>query len=240
MKKLLLLSAFLVFACDNADDISPKPISTSINKIMCLGASRVEGARPDFESYRFDLWKELKDNNWAFDFIGVQSDNGNYPSFNGAEFDTDHEGRGGWTSGEILDGLDYWLSQTGSPDIVLISSPGGNDALTELPFSQAVSNVNSIIDVLQADNSNVTIIIEQMAPGHSDIMTTELTEFFEQMQQEVLNIAAGQSTDSSQVIVVDMFMGFSDGLLADDVHYNEAGAEFIANRYYNVLANILE
>jgi lysophospholipase L1-like esterase len=79
-----------------------------------------------------------------------------------------------------------------------------------------------------------------MAPGHSDIMTTELTEFFEQMQQEVLNIAAGQSTDSSQVIVVDMFMGFSDGLLADDVHYNEAGAEFIANRYYNVLANILE
>ena len=66
MKKLLLLSAFLVFACDNADDISPKPISTSINKIMCLGASRVEGARPDFESYRFDLWKELKDNNWTF------------------------------------------------------------------------------------------------------------------------------------------------------------------------------
>jgi|TARA_B110000259_G_C13945670_1_gene374601 hypothetical protein len=34
-----------------------------------------------------------------------------------------------------------------------------------------------------------------------------------------------------------MFTGFNDGLMADDVHYNEAGSEFIANRYYNVLVN---
>ena len=37
-----------------------------------------------------------------------------------------------------------------------------------------------------------------------------------------------------------MFTGFNDGLLADDVHYNEADAEFTANRYYNILANVLE
>ena len=37
-----------------------------------------------------------------------------------------------------------------------------------------------------------------------------------------------------------MFTGFNDGLMADDVHYNEAGSEFIANRYYNVLVNVLE
>jgi hypothetical protein len=28
--------------------------------------------------------------------------------------------------------------------------------------------------------------------------------------------------------------------LADDVHYNEAGADFIATRYYNALTNVLE
>ena len=79
-----------------------------------------------------------------------------------------------------------------------------------------------------------------MAPGRSDIMTSELTGFFEQMQQEVLSIASNQTTTTSQVIAVDMFTGFNDGLLADDVHYNESGADFIANRYYNVLVNILE
>ena len=137
-------------------------------------------------------------------------------------FDLDHEGRGGWTSGEILNGLGDWLNQTGSADIVLLSSPGGNDALEGLPYSEAVSNINYIIDILQADNPSITIILEQMAPGRSDIMTSELTEFFTQMQQEVLNIAANKTTTTSSVMAVDMFTGFNDNLLADDVHYNEA------------------
>jgi hypothetical protein len=241
IKLLIIGISLLTFnACDKDDDSSPKPQSTSINKILALGASRVEGSRPEFESYRYELWKDLKENNWIFDFIGTQTDESSYPTFSNMNFDIDHEGRGGWTSGEILDGLDDWLNQTGSADIVLLSSPGGNDALQGLPYSQAVSNINYIIDILQADNPNVTVILEQMAPGRTDIMTTELTGFFAQMQQKVLNIAAKQTTATSSVIAVDMFTGFNDGLLADDVHYNEAGAEFIANRYYNVLINVLE
>ena len=79
-----------------------------------------------------------------------------------------------------------------------------------------------------------------MAPGRTDIMNAELTDFFTQMQQEVLNIVSNQETTTSRVIAVDMFTGFNDSLLADAVHYNEAGAEFIGNRYYNILANLLE
>jgi hypothetical protein len=60
------------------------------------------------------------------------------------------------------------------------------------------------------------------------------------MQQEVLNIAANKTTTTSSVMAVDMFTGFNDNLLADDVHYNEAGAVFIANRYYTILINVLE
>lgn len=233
------LSLLTITACNKEEEPGPKPVSSSINKILPLGASRVEGASPGFESYRYELWKDLKENNWMFDFIGTQSDNASYSAFNGAEFDIDHEGRGGWTSEQILEGLDDWLSQTGPADIVLLSSPGGNDALQGLSYTQAVSNINNIIDILQADNPNVTIVIEQMAPGRSDIMTTELTEFFEQMQQEVVTIASNQTTAGSQVITVDMFTEFNDTYLADDVHYNVAGAEFIATRYYNKLENIL-
>tara|TARA_B110000116_G_scaffold225999_1_gene206224 strand:+ start:506 stop:1243 length:738 start_codon:yes stop_codon:yes gene_type:complete len=241
-KNILIIGLFLLFltACNKDDDTSPKPQSNSINKILPLGASRVEGSRPEFESYRYELWKDLKENNWAFDFIGTQSDDASYPNFESNNFDKDHEGRGGWTSSEILNGLDDWLNETETADIVLLSSPGGNDALQGLPYSQAVSNINSIIDILQAANPNITIIVEQMAPGQSDIMTPELTDFFDQMQLEVLNIAASQTTATSEIIAIDMYTGFNDGLLADDVHYNEAGAEFIANRYYNVLINILE
>jgi|TARA_B110001454_G_C12595094_1_gene381949 hypothetical protein len=231
---------FLFNACNKDDEVTPTPQSSSINKIMSLGASRVEGARPEYESFRYELWKDLKENDWEFDFIGTQSDDSSYPDFESNNFDKDHEGRGGWTSSEILNGLDDWLNETGSADIVLLSSPGGNDALQGLPYSQAVSNINSIIDILQADNPNITIIVEQMAPGRSDIMTPELTDFFDQMQSEVLNIATSQTTSTSLVIAIDMFTGFNDGLLADDVHYNEAGADFIATRYYNTIINVLE
>ncbi len=240
-KILMLGISFMMFnACSNDDNSSATPQSSSINKILPLGASRVEGARPTFESYRYELWKDLIENNKTFDFIGVQSDGAIYPTFNSMNFDTDHEGRSGWTSGQILNGLNGWLNKTGSPDIVLFSSPGGNDGLKGLPYAQVVSNVNSIIDILQANNPNVTIIIEQMAPGRSSIMTSELTSFFNQMQQEVLRIATNKSTATSQIITVDMFTGFTDNLLSDDVHYNEAGADFIATRYYSILQNILQ
>lgn len=239
-KILILGISLLIFSACKDDDTTPKPQSSSINKILPLGASRVAGSRPNFESYRYELWKDLKENNWTFDFIGTRSDGAAYPSFNGEEFDIDHEGRGGITSGEILQDLNAWLGLTGSPDIVLFSSPGGNDILNGQDYNQTISNINTIIDALQANNSNVTIIIEQPAQGRSDFMTTEYTNAFNEMRQDVLNISANQTTTESQVIAVDMFTGFNDSHLADDVHYNEAGAEFIATRYYNVLENVLE
>jgi len=237
---VLGISLLIFNACDKDDEVTPKPQSNSINKILPLGASRVEGARPEFESFRYELWKDLKENNWTFDFIGTQSDEGSYPVFNSNTFDIEHEGRSSWTSGQILNGLNGWLSQTGSPDIVLFSSPGGNDILNSQDYNQTILNINAIIDALQADNPNVTIIIEQPAQGRSGFMTTEYTNAFNQIGQDVLTIATDQTTANSQVIAVDMFTGFTDSLLADDVHYNEAGADFIANRYYNVLINVLE
>ena len=227
-------------SCSEENDIPPKPQSDSINKILNLGASRVEGGRPEYESYRYELWKKLKEDNLIFDYIGTQTDESTYPPFNDMIFDCDHEGRGGWTSADILDELNNWLSLTGPPDFVLFSSPAGNDALEGLSYTEAVTNINGIIDIIQDFNPNTTIIIEQMAPGRSDIMTSELTNFLEQMKEEVLNIAESKKTSKSEVIAIDMFSGFNDSLLADDVHYNEDGAKFIAGRYFDLLVNILE
>jgi len=240
LKVLLVgISMIILNSCDTDDSVG-KPVSGSINKIMSLGASRVEGNRPDFESFRYELWKDLIENDWTFDFVGTQSDNASYPPFNNNDFDVDHEGRGGWTSEEILNGLTNWLSETGSPDIVLFSSPGGNDALQDLPYNEAISNISSIIDALQTNNPNITIIIEQMAPGRSDIMTEELSTYLNLLHEEVVTMASEYSTSTSELIVVDMYTDFTDEMLADEVHYNEAGAVFIADRYYDVLADALE
>ncbi len=239
----VVLSIFLIFpSCDKEGSETCENIilSTSINKIMPLGASRVEGARPAFESYRYELWKQLLDGGWTFDLIGTMCDESSYPEYNGQGFDVHHEGRGGYTSGQILDSIDEWLDRAGTPDIVLFSSPGGNDALEGLSYSTAIDNINAIIDALQATNPNVIIIIEQMAPALTEAMTPELMSYFEQMQQDVVSIASEQTTPTSQILTVDMYTGFNDAFLADDVHYNEAGADFIADRYYAVLEAVLE
>ncbi|MEL6660707.1 MAG: GDSL-type esterase/lipase family protein [Bacteroidota bacterium] len=236
-----LLLPFLFISCTPEEEPTENNTpSTSANKIMPLGASRVEGARPAFESYRYELWKLMVDGGWDFDYVGTVDDPFSYPSYLGFNFDNDHEGRGGWTSGQILEGIEGWLNQTDTPDIVLFSSPGGNDALQGLSYDQAVSNINEIIDIIQVANPNVTILIEQLAPALSTEMTAELTSYFNRMQEDVVTIAAEQSTSTSAVLTVDMSTGFGDSLLADAVHYNEAGARFIADRYYSVLTNVLE
>ena len=237
----IILGLTVLFSC-GADEITNPNNNpeVAINKIMPLGASRVQGARPDFESYRYELWKDLVDGGFTFDFIGTVDDDASYPKYNGLDFDQDHEGRGGWTSGLILLNIEDWLDKAGSPDIVLFSSPGGNDALMGLPYNEAIDNINNIIDAIQQKNPNVTVVIEQMAPGRSELMTEGLNQYFLQMQKDVLDIATDQTTSSSSVIAVDMFTGFSDDMLADNVHYNEEGASFIAERYYEVLQGLLE
>lgn len=243
MKKKLKILAIgvcllILNSCDSEDSIRLQ--TKSINKIISLGASRVTGNSPLHESFRYELWKDLTENNWTFDFIGTQTDKASYPTFNNLSFDKNHEGRASWTSKQILNDMNNWLSKTGPPDIVLFSSPGGNDALQNLPYDQIISNIYEIVDVLQNANPNVSIIIEQTAPAKSKHMTGHLKWYADQMEIDLLTIASNSSTSSSKVIAIDMYTGFTDSLLADAVHYNEAGADFIASRYYKVLQNILE
>ena len=238
----LLVTIFgFTIACSKNDDSNPTAISpsTSLNKIMPLGASRVAGARPEYESYRYDLWKLLVDSGVEFDFVGTETDNAAYPDYNGFSFDRNHEGRGGITSNGILEEISVWLNDLGStPDIVLFSSPGGNDGIDN--YQQTLSNINAIIDILQQANPNMTIYLELPAPPLTSEQTQEFLDYYNQALQDISNIASQQTTSTSNVLTVDMMTGFNDSFLADDVHYNTSGANFIANRYYEELATILK
>ena len=96
--------------------------STSINKILPIGASRVEGNRPDYESFRYELWKKLVDAGVDFDILGSFCDEASYPEYKGFLFDANHEGIGGNTSGDILNRIDQWLPIVQVSTHVLISS----------------------------------------------------------------------------------------------------------------------
>lgn len=238
---LIAIAMIILPSCTSPDDTQlPDSETAPFNRILPLGASRVEGNPPDYESFRYELWKELTILGVEFDFIGTQIDPADYPDFDGQSFDRDHQGVAGWTSGDIREEINRWLAQTGHVDIVLLSSPGGNDALENLPFNQAVDNILGIIEEIRQLNPEVSLIIEKMAPGRTDIMTPLLKSYIEQLHAEVDRIADELSTPESPIIPVDMSTGFSDSMLADDVHYNEAGARFVAARYIEVLEDVVK
>ena len=247
LPNLLFISFVLLLflSCSKDDDEERiadvcKTLETGTT-IMPLGASRVQGFPPFFESYRYDLWKDLLDGGWEFDFVGTNEDIVVYAEYKNYCFDNDHEGRSGWTAAKIDENIDTWLDQSKTPDIVLFSSPGGNDILNGGDVADALVHVNSIIDKIQAHSPNVTILIEQLAPGKTAYMNEEgLTAIFSQMKTIIGEIAQNQTTATSKVVAVDMATGFSDDFLADDIHYNKAGAAFIAERYYDALVPFLE
>lgn len=205
------------------------------SKILCLGDSRVEGS-DTYDSYRYELWKDLIDCNWDFDFVGTQIDPLNYSLYENNSFDSNHQGIGGFTTSDVLSDLPYVLSSIGTIDIVLLGI-GGNDALNDgsvsVPF--AMANINSIIELLQSNNPQVLILLEQIAPGLNSMMTPDLIQAISTFNSDIEIVANNQTNATGNVIVVDMNTGWQNSYLADDVHYNSMGAEVVASRYSDAL-----
>lgn len=192
-----------------------------------------EQENESYESYRYELWKNLVDNNYNFDFVGRQKDYGTYEEYLGLEFDNDHEGAGGYESEDVLDNIDEILTAISSPDIVLLSI-GGNDLLDGgNPPSEPIANIVELVEKLQTHNSNITIFLEEIAPANNETMSSSLTVNLNDFNSQIVSIASNLTTNTSKVIALDMNSNFNESYLADDVHYNEAGAKFIADIYFD-------
>ncbi|WP_055445235.1 SGNH/GDSL hydrolase family protein [Lacinutrix himadriensis] len=240
----LLLATFFVFQdCHKNEEKSNTFIQNNVNTntitIMPLGDSRVEGVASNSVSYRYDLWKNLVSNQWNIDYVGTQNDHTTYPLLLGKSFDPDHEGIGGFESKDVLENIPDVIEALGTPDVVLLGI-GGNDLIREIPVEQVIENINQIIDVLQNSNANITIFLERIAPGKSNVMTPASTIVYNSFIENLATVALEQTNDSSKVILVDMSSHWTDAYMADSLHYNELGAKEIADRYFEAILENLE
>ena len=227
-------------ACEKEAIINLPPTQENVLSILPLGDSRVEGARPEYESYRYELWKNLVANDWSIDLVGTRKDEGHYANFNNLSFDADHEGTGGAQTSDIL----TTLAKIGSENIpqVILLGIGGNDLLDgQKTVAATIANIQEIIDILQTGNPQATIFLEQIAPGRSDFMTEATTAILNQFNEQIMEIGNAKTTTTSKVIIVNMAKDWSDDNMADEVHYNEVGAKVVADRYFEAMvANLNE
>ena len=249
---LILLIVLIFFSCSlnesmesNSVEFEEKNNSSAerknqvnIVKILPLGDSRVEGNTSNSVSYRYHLWKNLVLGGWTTDFIGPLTDSGNYPQIMGKSFDNNHAGVGGFRTVDILNNIDLIINSNYNPDIVLLGI-GGNDLIHNVPTATAISNINGIIDALQASNPKITILVEQIAPGRSTTYNAGHFAILAQFNYQIKTLAHLQTTDNSKVIYVNMYDNWQDDYLADNTHYNELGAKVVAERYYTAFKNHL-
>ena len=232
----LLLIVFCLISCEDngnpVQDCNPKLHSDTTLKVLPLGDSSVEGGSPEYESYRYILWKKLIENAWDVDFIGSREEQAQQAPVLGTCFDNDHEGTGGAITTDILETLMQIGDDYGVPDIVLLGI-GGNDLLDAGATPEAtIANIESIIDQLQSQSPKVIIFLEQIAPGVSSLMTPAFTTQFNTFNAGILEVAQRKSNANSKVVAIDMAADWKDEYLADPVHYNLAGARVVADRYF--------
>ncbi|MEM6271915.1 MAG: GDSL-type esterase/lipase family protein [Bacteroidota bacterium] len=224
----------LVLNLNSCKDTDPNPQPNpdpNALKVLTLGDSRVEGARPEYESYRFELWKNFVQADWAVDFLGRRRDAGDYPQEAGLSFDPDHQGTGGEVSAGLLNTLRDYEAPL-DVEVALVGI-GGNDLLDGgESVTSVLDNISQIVTELRRLNSGVVILVEQIAPIRSDLMVDGLPETLTEFHSGIAELVSNLSTMASPVIAIDMAPGWSDSLLADEVHYNTAGAKLVADRYF--------
>lgn len=217
------------------------PIPMDALAVLPLGDSITRGTGGN-NSYRQFLAEMLDAAGCAYDFVGsLRNNDRGTPT---VTFDWDHEGHGGWTTGDILNAIDD-IAAAQTPDIVLVHL-GTNDVLQGVPPAGASANLEAIIDALREVNPNVQVIIAQIIAGSAvrmDAVTGEVNSLVTgvpPMNSAIAAVAQSKDTAASHVILVDMFSGYDDATLNfDQIHPTPSGEALMAERWFDALRPLL-
>ena len=214
-------------------------------RVMALGDSITRGTNTGSNitySYRDPLTLDLDMAECSYDMVGtLQSNVSGDPD---RLFDWDHEGHGGFTTTQIRGNLTNYL-EGNIPDIVLIHL-GTNDLLQGLSEATSEANLENIVANLRGKNASVTILLAQIIPADYQEGTGQqaavenLAANVPSYNTMLAEFAAGQTSDASRIILVDLNTDFPiDQLDPDGIHPTATAEEFMAERWYGQLAPLL-
>jgi len=214
------------------------PVAADALRVLPVGDSRVEGEAGVHARWRVPLWQALVARGCAVDFLGpFRSPPPNGP--NGAGFDADHASAGGAGVRDALDALPGILADGPVPDVVIVAI-GGNDLLAGARGPAVARRVGALVDVVRAAAPGAAILLEQIVPGDATAMTRRRTAAMTRFNAALGEVAAAADARGAPVLAVDMRPGWDpSAMLADAVHYSDAGARHVAARYMEAMTDDL-
>ncbi|GAA0582041.1 hypothetical protein GCM10010172_78880 [Paractinoplanes ferrugineus] len=190
-------------------------------KIMALGDS-ITGSPG---CWRALLWQKLPAA--RVDFVGTLPGQGC-----GFGYDGENEGHGGYLVTNVADQnlLVDWLAAT-HPDVVLMHF-GTNDVWSNLSTESILAAYTKLVAQMRASKPTMKILVAQLIPMKPGTCA-ECAARVVALDAAIPAWAAGLSTATSPVTVVDQWTGFDTATdTYDGVHPNDAGNTKIANRWY--------
>lgn len=196
---------------------------------MPLGDSITE-AGDGAASYRYWLWHALQAEGYDVDFVGSRAGvYGGEPRF--SDFDADHEGHWGWTTGEVLGRIEGW-AEDARPDVVLLHL-GTNDL--GAPIEGTLANLAAIVRALRRHGPNTTVLLAELIP------VLGFERVVRELNDELPALVARLDSESSRVVLVDQWTGFHANTdTSDGIHPDESGEKKMAERWLAALRPVLE
>ncbi len=194
-------------------------------------------------SYRYWLWKKLKDAGRTVNFIGsrtthrdrVANAEGPAPAFPDPTFDKDHEGHWGFSTAQMVGVLSNELPKY-TPGIVLIHL-GSNDAFGGTPPATTLTLLGELISQLRAKNPDVAVLVAKILPT----VNAGNNDRFNLLNAVIPKFVTDTTTARSPVILVDHNTDFSVANEEyDGIHPNEMGEKKMADRWYAALVPLLD
>ncbi len=198
-------------------------------RIMPLGNSITQGVSgsSDDTGYRRALYLSLTAAGYSINFVGSQA--------TGilTDFDRDHEGHSGWRADQIRDNISGWLT-TYPADIILLHI-GTNDISQGNTISSTVSEVNQILDRIDA-RSTATVVFLARIINRTDGYIAATRDYNAALQV----LANTRIANGDLIIVVDQEAALSyPSDLADAVHPNDSGYLKMAQCWFASLSEYL-
>jgi lysophospholipase L1-like esterase len=185
--------------------------------------------------WRALLWQRLQTAGLTHvDFVGTLP-----PQGCGFTYDGENEGHGGALATAVADQnqLPGWLAAT-RPDVVLMHF-GTNDVWSNRPTATILAAYSTLVDQMRASNPAMKILVAQILPMNPS-NCPECAARVVALNAAIPGWAAGKSTASSPITVVDQWTGFTTATdTGDGVHPNDSGNRKIADRWYPALADAL-
>ncbi|MDD2305820.1 MAG: alpha/beta hydrolase fold domain-containing protein [Prolixibacteraceae bacterium] len=226
--KILFFLFGWLFLCYNslaAKEKSTVEDSPKRFTIMGIGDSITEGGA-NFQSYLFPLLERLFTAGYQFDLVGPRAAKCRIGTLNHGGF-----------SGKNAEFLDAHIDSTYRQypaDVVLLHA-GHNHFDTEKPVTGIVRAQESIIRKIQAINPDVKILVAQVIPSGK----LPKYSYIQELNKGIAN--AIEKMHNPNVILVNQAKGFDwqKHTINDRVHPNEAGAEQMAEVWFQALQQIL-